>query len=82
MAGEELFGAAEVGIGGIRIAVAGGKENFGDGYEEDLAYISTSLYEEKKAAHVMLHRRALAGESATEEGPQVGIQDRRHSIGI
>lgn len=31
---------------------------------------------------MVLHGLALAGERTTEEGPQEGIQDGRHSIGI
>jgi hypothetical protein len=31
---------------------------------------------------VVLYGLALARESAAEKGPQEGVQDRRHSIGI
>jgi hypothetical protein len=34
-----------------------------------------------RGAYVVLDGRALAGERAAEEGPQEGIQGRRHSIG-
>lgn len=34
----------------------------------------------RSGPYMVLDWRALARESATEEGPQEGIQDRRHSI--
>ena len=36
MAGEEFLGAAEVGIRGVRVAIAGSQEDFGGGNQEDL----------------------------------------------
>jgi hypothetical protein len=39
MAGKELFGAAQVGVQGVRIAVAGGEQDLGRGYEQNLANI-------------------------------------------
>lgn len=66
MAGEELFGAAEVGVGGARVLVARADEDVGGGDEED----------------VVLRGRALAGECTAEEGAQEGVQHGRHSIDI
>ena len=43
MAGQELFGAAEIGICGIGIFVAGGEEDFSDGDQENLERIGQLL---------------------------------------
>jgi hypothetical protein len=37
MASQEVFGAAEIGIRGIRVFVARGEEDFGGGNQENLA---------------------------------------------
>lgn len=90
MAGEELFGAAEVGVRRARVLVARGEEDLGGGDEEDLRAWSACRRRLRAAqkkrgtrgTYVVLRGRALAGECTAEEGAQEGVQHGRHSIDI
>ena len=42
MAGQEVFRAAEVGIRGVRVFVAGGEEDLGGGDQEDLVDVASA----------------------------------------
>lgn len=46
------------------------------------AQVPSMCHSGRLGAYVVLDWRALAGESATEEGPQEGIENGRHSIGM
>lgn len=83
MAGEELFGAAEVGVGAAGVFVARAEEDVGGGHEEDLRHARLAACPARGAcegAYVVLRGRALARECTAEEGAQEGIQHGRHSI--